>query len=214
MAWMIWTVLAYRRPTVAGAFLGVAAGSVFFPVLVLPVWLGFYWRRGALRFALSFLLSAGLCLGLLGLAIKLNGGEFFEILKTPWNQSTWQPWQPPSPDARSVWAGVHWAYRVPVFLAYLAFVATTAFWPRPKDLAHVIALTTAVLIGIQFWHADQGGVYVLWFLPFLLLLVFRPNLSTCQPPAPPDSWVERLGRRLGRGVLRLLHRPEPAARVG
>ena len=69
MAWMIWAVLAYRRPAVAGAFLGVASATVFFPVLVVPVWLGFYWQRGALRFALSFLLTAGLCLGLLGLAI-------------------------------------------------------------------------------------------------------------------------------------------------
>ncbi len=209
MAWMIWTVLAYRRPAVAGAFLGVAAGSVFFPVLVLPVWLGFYWRRGALRFLLSFLISAGLCLGLLGLAIWLNGGTFFSILQSPWNQSTWQPWQVPPPDARSAWVGVHWAYRMPVFLAYLAFVATTAFWPRPKDLGHVLALTAAVLIGIQFWYADQGGVYVLWYLPFLLLLVFRPNLTACQPAPPVKDWLTRLGYRILRIFPRLRRHPEP-----
>ena len=209
MAWMIWMVLAYRRPAVAGAFLGVAAGSVFFPVLVMPVWLGFYWRRGALRFALSFVLSAGICLGLLSLAIWLNGGEFFSILRSPWNQSTWQPWKAPPPDARSVWAGVHWAYRMPVFLAYLAFAATTAFWPRPKDLAHVLALSAAVLIGIQFWYADQGGVYVLWYLPFLLLLVFRPNLTACQPPPPTEDWLTRLGRRILGVLPRLRRLPEP-----
>ncbi len=207
MAWMIWTVLAYRRPAVAGAFLGIAAGSVFFPVLVLPVWLGFYWRRGALRFALSFFLSAGLCLGLLGLAIWLNGGTFFSILQSPWNQSRWQPWE--LTDAPSVWSGVHWAYRMPVFLAYLAFVVTTAFWPRPKDLAHVLALSAAVLIGTQFWYPDQGGVYVLWYLPFLLLLVFRPNLTACQPPLPVEDWLTRLGRRLLRLLPRLRRLPEP-----
>ncbi len=216
MAWMIWTVLAYRRPAVAGALLGVAAGSAFFPVLVVPVWLSFYWRRGALRFALSFLLAAGLCLGLLGLAIWLNGGTFFSILQSPWNQSTWQPWKAPPEGVRSVWfgvqsdrIGVHW-YRMPVFLAYLAFVATTAFWPKPKDLAHVLALTAAVLIGIQFWYADQGGVYVLWYLPFLLLVVFRPNLTACQPALPVEDWLTRLGRRLLRLLPRLRRLPEPA----
>jgi hypothetical protein len=181
------------------------------------VWLSFYWRRGALRFALSFLLAAGLCLGLLGLAIWLNGGTFFSILQSPWNQSTWQPWKTPPKDVRSVWfitgddrsGGVYW-YRVPLFLAYLAFVGATAIWPRPKDLAHVLALSAAVLIGIQFWYADQGGVYVLWYLPFLLLLVFRPNLTACHPPPPTEDWLTRLGRRIVRLLPRLRRLPEPA----
>src|SRR5260370_6181725 len=103
MAWMIWTVLAYRRPAVAGAFLGVAAGSVFFPVLVLPVWLGFYWRRGALRFLLSFLISPRLCLGLLRLAIWLNRGTFFSILQSPLDQSTLQPLLGPPPHRPRSW---------------------------------------------------------------------------------------------------------------
>ena len=61
----------------------------------------------------------------------------------------------------------------------------TAFWPTPKNLAHVIALSAAVLIGIQFWYAEQGGIYVLWYLPFLLVLVFRPNLLDRRPlPGP------------------------------
>ena len=86
-----------------------------------------------------------------------------------------------APTARGVWQGVYWVYRLPVFIAYIAFVVTTLFWPAPKNLGHVIALSAAVLIGIQFWCADNGGVYVLWYLPFLLLLAFRPNLSAAQP---------------------------------
>src|SRR5262249_34548246 len=60
MALMVWMVLGYRRPILAGSLLGVAAGSVFFPALALPVWLSFYWGRGACRFFLAFALSAGL----------------------------------------------------------------------------------------------------------------------------------------------------------
>jgi hypothetical protein len=214
MALMIWMVLAYRRPATAGAFLGVAAGTTFFPVLTLPVWLSFYWRRGAGRFGLGFVAAAVLCLGVLGGVLWFNGA-LPQSLQSIWTASDWLPVKQPPPGTRGLWQDMpgHRAYRVPVFIAYVAFIVTTAFWPSPKNLAHVLALSAAVLIGIQFWYPDRGGVYVLWYLPFLLLLVFRPNLSACQPPAMSDTWVERLGRRLRRGALRLLHRPEPAARV-
>jgi hypothetical protein len=212
MALMIWMVLAYRRPRLAGAFLGLAAGSAFFPVLLLPVWLSFYWKRGAGRFALSFLLSAGICLAVLGGMLWFNG-ELPEALRTGWTSTAWQPWRQPRAGTRGLWGDIptQWAYRLPIFLAYAALLSITSFWPSPKNLAHVLALSAALLLGIQFWYADQGGVYVLWYLPFLLLLVFRPNLSSCQPPPPGDDWVARLGRRVRRR-LRLvlgLARPEP-----
>jgi hypothetical protein len=97
-----------------------------------------------------------------------------------------------------------------VFLGYLTLVLMTLFWPSPKNLAHVLALTVAVLIGIQFWYGDQGGVYVLWYLPYLLLLVFRPNLSHCRPPPRPDDWITRSLRRIGQALLRLVRGPELA----
>jgi hypothetical protein len=208
MALMIWMVLFYRRPTIAGIFLGLATGTVFFPLLVFPLWLSFYQRGGARRFALSFVISAGLCLAAIGLILWINGVLPPTVL-SGWKLSGWLPWQPPEADMGGLWQGKtsHWAYRLPIFLAYIAFVGTTAFWPSPKNLAHVLALTAAVLIGIQFWYADQGGVYVLWYLPLLLLLVFRPNLSACQPQPPGPDWLSRMGRRLalfGRRTLRLL----------
>src|SRR5262249_50782508 len=106
-------------------------------------------------------------------------------------------------------------YRLPVFIAYLTFVLLTAFWPAPKNLAHVLALSTAAIIGIQFWDADQGGVYVLWYLPFLLLVVFRPNLSERVPPQPSGdtSWLVRLGRDLGRRLAQVTKVPERPVRV-
>jgi hypothetical protein len=215
MALLIWMVLAYRRPTVSGAFLGLAAGSVFFPVLLLPVWLNFYYRRGAMRFLLSFLFTAGLCLAIFGVILWLNG-ELPRSLQTGWTSTAWQSWQKPQPDTKGFWRDIptHWAYRLPVFLAYVALLITTAVWPSPKNLAHVIALSAALLIGIQFWYADQGGVYVLWYIPYLLLLVFRPNLSSARPLPPGDDWLARLGRRLLwllRLGLRLGRPPEPAS---
>jgi hypothetical protein len=213
MALMIWMVLAYRRPRVAGTFLGLAAGSVFFPVLLLPVWLSFYRGRGAGRFALSFFLSAGLCLAVLGGILWFNG-ELPQSLRTGWTSTAWQPWQKPNEGTPGFWSDnpKHWAYRLPVFLIFAALLIATAFWPSPKNLAHLLALSAALLIGIQFWYADQGGVYILWYLPLLLLLVFRPNLSSCQPPPPGDDWLAWLGRRVRhrlRVALGLARRPEP-----
>jgi hypothetical protein len=34
-----------------------------------------------------------------------------------------------------------------------------------------------VLLGSQFWKAHNGGLFMAWYLPVLLLVVFRPNLE-------------------------------------
>jgi hypothetical protein len=217
IALLIWALVAYRKPTVAGALLGLAAGSVYFPALLFPVWLSFYWRRGRGRFASAFILAAGLSLAVVGSILWLQG-DLANSLRSALALSDWQPWKKPTTEGFWLWmdgAGVHWAYRIPVFMAFLAFVLTTVFWPAPKNLAHVLALSAAVLIGIQFWYADQGGVYVLWYLPLLVLLMFRPNLSDRRPPPinPETDWLARLGRALGRWLPRLLRLPEPLVRV-
>jgi hypothetical protein len=208
MALMVWALAAYRLPTVAGALLGLAAGTVYFPALVFPVWLSFYWGRGAGRFLTAFVLLTGLCLGTIGTILWLDG-ELGNIVMQTLAFTDWQPWNIPTTEG--FWTQVHWAYRIPIFIAYLAFVVTTAAWPAPKNLAHLMALSAAVLIGLQFWYAYQGGTYVLWYLPYFLLLMFRPNLSERRPlPLQPETdWLSRWGRSLGRFVGWLFKAPEP-----
>jgi hypothetical protein len=87
--------------------------------------------------------------------------------------------------------GVHWAYRLPIFVLFVAFLVGVMVWPSPKNLSHLMSLSAAVLIGVQFWHADQGGVYVLWYLPLVLLMVFRPNLTSAAPPEPGSGLMAR-----------------------
>src|SRR5258708_28627145 len=101
MALMVWTVFTYRRPVLAGAFLGVAAGSVFFPAWVARVWRSFYWRRGAGRFATSFALAAGMCLAVIGGLLWLNG-ELPQGLRAGWSLTTWQLWEGPPSDAHGI----------------------------------------------------------------------------------------------------------------
>src|SRR5262249_35764096 len=180
-------------------------------------------RRGAGRFAGAFLLAAGSSLAVTAL-ILWQQGTLTSSLQSALSLSDWQPFKQPTTTTESFWfwwdgTGVYGVYRIPVFIAYLALVVTTLFWPAPKNLAHVLALSGAVLIGIQFWYTDRGGVYVLWYLPILLLLVFRPNLSERRPlPIQPDTdWLTRsrraVGRWLGWLAVRVLGSPQPAARV-
>jgi hypothetical protein len=210
MAFMVWALALYRIPTLAAFFLGLAAGTMYFPALVFPLWLSFYRGRGAGRFTLAFLLTAGLCLLVVGV-ILWSRNDLTHIWEETWSLSAWQAWRVPREEG--FWTGIHWAYRIPVFIAYVAFVLATAFWPSPKNLAHLIALSAAVLIGVQFWYADQGGIYILWYLPFLLLMVFRPNLSDRRPLAihAETDWLARLRRAIGRFLSWVLKLPLPMA---
>jgi hypothetical protein len=203
-ALIIWAIAVFRYPTLAGLLLGIAAGSVGFPILVLPVWFSFYWGRGAGRFAGSFLLGIGICLGWLGVYALFRGESLANVW--PAEVRDWLPWVSPAHDKLSVWTGMHWAYRIPVFVLYLALLIASIFWPAQKDLAHVIALCAALLIGTELWYADRGGAHVLWYLPLLLLLAFRPNLSLSQPlPIVAETdWLTHLRRWLVQLVQRLL----------
>ncbi|HKI30419.1 MAG TPA: hypothetical protein VKA46_00910 [Gemmataceae bacterium] len=210
MALVVWAVVFYRKPALAGLLLGLAAGTVYFPLLILPVWGSFYRGRGTGRFFGSFALALGLCLAATGLILWYDNAlaHSLQSLRT---LPAWQPWLPPR-GTRGFWTGMEWAwaYRMPVFVACMALTVTTAFWPSPKNLAHVLALSAAALIGVQFWYADQGGVYVLWYLPLLLLIVFRPNLSDHRPlPINPENdWLFRLGRLALRVAARVVRLPE------
>src|SRR5262249_33745098 len=154
-----------RLPTVAGLLLGLAAGGAYFPVLIFPAWLSFYWRRGVGRFLFAFLSAARLSLGVVALGFWYTG-QVNASIHAALDLPDWQPWKVLSSEG--FWTGVHWAYRIPVFIAYLAFLAMSTFWPARKNLAQLLALSAALLIGIQFWFADHGGMYVFWYLPLFL----------------------------------------------
>ena len=202
---LVWAVFAYRRPLACGVLLGLAAGSVFFPLLLFPLWFGFYRGRGAIRFTIGFVLAMTVSMAVTALVLW-SRGEFNRHLSIALSLSDWQAWK--EPHTESIWTGAHWAYRIPVFIIYMAFVVLTVFWPTPRNLGQVIAQTAAVVIGVQFWYADQGGVYVLWYLPLLLMMVFRPNLSDRRPPMinPETDWARRYAKVIRARLRRLFAR--------
>jgi len=74
------------------------------------------------------------------------------------------------------------AYRIPVFVAFCAGTIVISIWPRQKTLENLIANSGAIIVGTQFWYPQQGGVYSLWYVPLLLVVIFRPTLSHLLPP--------------------------------
>ncbi len=196
-AFVTWAVFAYRRPALSGWLLGLAAGSTFVPMFLFPLWAGFYAGRGLGRFTGWFLAALGLSLGITAAVLWWDGWLGTGL---SWaGMSDWLPWR--RPTSESLWTGVHGAYRLPVFVLYVGFVAAVTIWPSPKNLSHLVALSAAVLIGVQFWHADRGGVYVLWYLPLILLMIFRPNLAGLAPPVSEPggglmAWASAAWRRV------------------
>jgi hypothetical protein len=172
-ALVVWAVAAYRRPIIAGGLIGLAIGTIYYPVFLLPLWCSFYWERGVRRFA------AGVAAALMTLVVALwftspDAGVFLGQLRQmfgwilPSAVSVEGFWALPFTDA---------VYRLPVLALFIALMTTLAIWPAPKNLGTLMSCTAAVLLGCQFWKAHNGGLFMAWYLPLLLLVVFRPNLE-------------------------------------
>ncbi|MEW4527799.1 hypothetical protein [Maioricimonas sp. JC845] len=174
-----WAIVAYRRPATAGVLMGLACGTMFFPLFLLPLWISFYGRRGALRFILALVIVGASLLTVLAvtsaditsLLSKTLGTVNLDVLKFEVGDTTQGFW---TPDRE--------AYRIPVLVAFLVMLVSLTIWPRKKNVEHLIGFSAAIIVGIQFWYPQQGGVYMLWYLPLLLAAIFRPRLMHLTPP--------------------------------
>lgn len=180
-ALLVWAIFLYRSPILAGLLLGAAGAIAIFPLVLVPAWLQLYRGRGAGRLLVAVLLAGATVLGVLTL-LEVMGWEGLGWYLRLTSLENWQPWLIPTSD--SIWTGAHWAYRLPIFMVYVAFAMTALLWPPVRDLGDLIALSTALIIGTQFWITEHGGEYVLWYAPLMVLMVLRPNLLEMQPPIP------------------------------
>jgi len=172
-ALVIWAIAAYRRPFISGALIGLATGTIYYPVFLLPLWCGFYWQRGIRRFAVGVAAALGaLVVGLWcsSPSLMVFVGQLRQMFGWifPNAVSLEGFWALPYNDA---------VFRLPVLAAFVAMISTLAIWPAPKNLGTLMSCTAAVLVGSQFWKAHNGGLFMAWFLPVLLLVIFRPNLE-------------------------------------
>lgn len=191
-ALLIWALLSYRRPLIAGLFLGAAAGLVYYPLFLLPLWLSFYWQLGVRRFVGGVVISLLVMMA----ALVVDGSE-------PLSRHLMRMYglmMPVMQDLRGVW-GLGWEpiYRLPILVAFLLLSGFFAVWPAQKNFGTLIGYSAALMVAAQFWHAYGGGLYLAWFLPLLLLTIFRPNLEDRVALKVIDAGRPALSRR-PRGV--------------
>lgn len=183
-------LLAYRQPLIAGLLLGTAAGLVYYPLFLLPLWISFYWHRGLGRFLTGSVTSLTLLAGML----LFNGEDFGAQISRMFGL-----WLPLTEGLEGIWGAsrVPAAFRLPVLVACIILSGSFVLWPPRKNLGSLMCGTAAVMLAIQFWHGFGGGLFMAWFLPFALLTMFRPNLD------------DRVATKLVRALKK--ERPTPAA---
>lgn len=185
-ALIVWAIVCYRQPVVSGIFLGLACGAMFFPVFLLPLWFAFYGRRGSLKFGIALGAVALVLVGSLALTSldgptfvnKILGSIDLEVLAFRSDAKMEGFWK--EAEYLSV-------YRLPVIALYCIQLIVLTVFPRQKNVEHLLAHSAAIIISTQFWYTQQGGVYVLWYLPLFLMVVFRPRLLHL---LPPDSQID------------------------
>ncbi|HJU41198.1 MAG TPA: hypothetical protein VJ691_00230 [Vicinamibacterales bacterium] len=178
---------ALSRPMAAGALLVAAAATVFYPVLFVPAWLGYYWdrRSDALRF-LAGLTIAGLLIGIpvLMLSQALPGRS---VLSTVIHESVGhhQGTDTYGLSTFGFWGqrgGIREWLRQPLlageFTTSPMFVLTilpaaAMFFVARRTTPQQLALLTGALGILAQWSKIHGtGVYVNWYYPFFLIGLF------------------------------------------
>ena len=183
-ALLVWAIQSYRRPVVAGILVGLAAGLIWYPLFLLPLWCSFYWRRGLLRFSLAVLVVLGLVAA--SLAFLPSGqGSYKDFCQT------FGVWHVDPSDIRGFWEKPLAPFRWPVMAAFVAMCGSMALWPAQKNLGSLLACSAAIMLGTQFWKAYEGGTFMAWYLPLLILTIFRPNLEDrVALSAISEGWVK------------------------
>ncbi len=176
MALWVWAIFWMKKPFVSGFFMGLATGTMISPFMVIPTWCGFYWRKGMDRFLVAFLFAILPC---------------FFLASSTWIWRDWIPWLEPDLGTDSFWHGIHWAYRVPIFVVFLTLSIASFFWSQNKNLGQLIALNLALLAGVDLWQADRGGTHFFSFLAPAILMVFRPSLVGMSPPKLRELWFDQ-----------------------
>jgi len=196
-ALLTWAFVFYRRPLAAGLLIGLASGTVYYPIFLLPLWLSFYWQRGLWRF------MGGFAAALLVL-----------IAVTAWNVESMDDFSKhlrlmlgfifPTNEPQGFWGLLDKnfrVYRITVLAAHLAICGSFAIWPAQKNLGTLLSCSAAVMLSTQFWAAFNGGTSMAWYLPLLLLTVFRPNLEDRVALSVLGSGNNWLRRRVTNGQV-------------
>jgi hypothetical protein len=179
-------MLALTSPIKRGILVGLGAASKFFPAILLPlaaVGQGDE-RQGAVRKVL--------------LAFVITAGGAFAIFMPPGGvRELWQHtlgFQLTRVDIFSVWA-LHPALapvKIALELGAVALALAVAFRPRGRRTpAQVSALAAAVIVAVQLPALHWFYLYIVWFLPLVLIAVLGVDAPAGGEPLMPADPDER-----------------------
>lgn len=171
-ALLIAALVSFRIPWLTGILLGLATGVSYYPIFLLPLWSSFYWERGVKPFLIGVAAALGFCI--FGLAFTSPDVMFFiQQLRAMFGFLL-----PRTAGLEGIWE-LGWSswYRLPIIVAHIALAISFVFWPVEKNIGTLVSCTAALMIAVQFWLGVDGGLTMAWYLPFVLLVSFRPNLN-------------------------------------
>lgn len=178
-ACLIWAIASYRNPIVSGVLLGLASGTLFFAVFLLPLWAVFYGRHGSLRFVASVL---GITVVLVTSMMMISGdtSSFTNKLVTTANWTVYRLLDDTAAASDDSLSQLF--IRIPMAAIFFVMLTAMTVLPRPRNLENLLANSTCLVVAAQMWYPDDIGTYVLWYLPLFLLVIFRPRLNRFTPP--------------------------------
>ncbi len=194
-ALLVWAMAAYRRPMVSGFLLGLAGGLIFYPLFLLPLGCSYYWQRGMRRYLAGTVLAIVLLVVLLAV-LAVSRESFGDQLRQMFGATIfrdsivgfWQAYQP--------------AYRIPVLALFAVLCGSLALWPAQKNFGTLLSCSATVMLASQFCQTFEGGLYMAWYLPLLVLTSFRPNLEDRVALSAVierrAAWLQRLAQRVRR----------------
>ena len=169
--------LCLHRPIARGALATVAGLTKFAPLALAPLFVSY--RPGRAR-SLAAAVLAG-CVILAPVALGPGGLARF------WDRTL--GFQAGRDSPFSVWGlydGLD-GLRVAVTVAAVALAVAVAFVPRRRDERTVAALGAAVLIALQLAVTHWFYLYIVWFLPFLLIALLSATGVTARGEGPARS---------------------------
>ena len=166
-----------RWAAVGGAAVGLGAAAKFAPLALAPL----FARRSPVVFGVALVLTLAITV----LPFVPDGG-----LRELYDRTV--GYQAGRPSPFSVWGQVdslEWLQTVVKFAA-VGLALAVAFVPRRPDERQVAALGAAVLIALQLAVTHWFYLYVVWFVPFVLVAMFgayRERVPEAEPMPQRDA---------------------------
>src|SRR4051812_25172893 len=140
-ALLVWAVVFYRLPLLSGAMIGLAFGTIYYPMFLLPLWISFYWQRGLTRFLVGLVVMVAIVV-VAAAVTSVDQQMFLAHLQQMFGVAL-----PESTNLSGAW-GKFWQpiYRYPIIAAQIGLSLSMSIWPAQKNLSTLISYTAALML--------------------------------------------------------------------